>query len=93
MTSLEKAKGQQGQVEHHAQLFELTLENVLAVVHPQRECEWNDCLDALQKAKNNLFVRFWCLSDAAGLRSQSRDPRRPPGATEPPDKRREFGRS
>ena len=34
-----KAKEQQGQVEHHAQLFELMLEDVLAEVQPQTEYE------------------------------------------------------
>ena len=34
------AKEQQGKVEHHAQLFDLVLEDVLAEVQPQKEYEW-----------------------------------------------------
>ena len=33
-----KTKEQQGKVEHHAQLLELMLEDVLADVRPQTEC-------------------------------------------------------
>ena len=40
-------------VEHHAQLFELMLEDVLAEMQPQTEPEWRECLDALQEAKNS----------------------------------------
>ena len=50
-----KAKDQQGKVEHHAQLFELMLENVLADVQPQTEYEWRECLDALQEARGSLL--------------------------------------
>ena len=50
-----KAKEQQGKVEHHAELFELMLEDVLADVQPQTEYEWGECLDALQAAKNSLL--------------------------------------
>ena len=50
-----KAKDQQGKVEHHAQLFELMLEDVLADVQPQTEYEWRECLDALQEAKSSLL--------------------------------------
>ena len=50
-----KAEEQQGKVEHHAQLFELMLEDVLADVQPQTEYEWRECLDALQEAKNSLL--------------------------------------
>ena len=49
------AKEQQGKVEHHAQLFELMLEDVLADVEPQTECELRECLDSLQESKNSLF--------------------------------------
>ena len=50
-----KAEEQQGKVEHHAQLFELMLEDVLADVQPQTEYEWGECRDALQEAKNSLL--------------------------------------
>ena len=46
-----KAKEQQGKVEHHAQLFELMLKDVLADV----QHEWRECLDALPEAKNSLL--------------------------------------
>ena len=42
-------------MEHHAQLFELVLEDVLAEVQPQTEYEWEECLDSLQEAKKSLF--------------------------------------
>ena len=49
------AKEQQGKVEHHAHLFELLLEGVLAGVQPQTKYERRECLDALQEAKNSLL--------------------------------------
>ena len=43
-------------MEHHAQLFELMLEDVLADVQPQTEYELErECPDALQEAKNSLL--------------------------------------
>ena len=50
-----KAEEQQGNVEHHAQMFELMFEGVLADVRTQTECEWRVCLVALRQAKNSLF--------------------------------------
>ena len=51
-----KTKEQPGKVEHRAQLFELMLEDVLADVQPQTECEWRGCLNALQEAKKSLLL-------------------------------------
>ena len=53
--SAENAKEQQGKVEHHAQLFELMLEDVLTEVQPQTEHERRECLDASQEAQNSLL--------------------------------------
>ena len=63
-----KAKEHQGKVEHHAQLFELM---------PQTEYEWRECLDGLQEAKNSL-LSVSGVSDAAGVRSYSRNLKGPP---------------
>ena len=67
--SLGKAKEQQGKVEQHAQLFELTLEDVLADVQPLE-----GMLRRAARGQEQLVVCFWRLSDAAGIRSQSRYP-------------------
>ena len=55
LDSVGKAKEQQGKIDHHAQLFEPMLEDVLEDVQPQTEHEWTECLDALQEAKNSLL--------------------------------------
>ena len=68
------AKEQQGKVEHHTQLFELMLEDVLADVQPQTEYEWRECLTSLQEAKSSLLS----VSGVSPIRSQSRDLQRLP---------------
>ena len=50
-----KVKEQQGKAEHHAQLFEPTLGDVLADVQPHTEYEMRECLDAMQETKNSLL--------------------------------------
>ena len=54
MDSARNSKEQQGKLEHHAQLFEFMLEDVLADVQPRTECVWREWFDALQVAKNSL---------------------------------------
>ena len=40
---------------HHAQMFELMFEGVVADAQPQTEEEWKECLEAVQEAKNSLL--------------------------------------
>ena len=65
-----KAKEQQHKVEHHAQLFELMLDDVLPAVQPQTECECRECLAALQEAKDSLLS----VSGVSPIQLVSRDP-------------------
>ena len=56
------AMEQQGKVEHHVQMFELMLEDVLADVQPQTQHKWRDSLDALQGGQEQSVVSLLCLS-------------------------------
>ncbi|CAK0792131.1 unnamed protein product, partial [Prorocentrum cordatum] len=49
------AKEQNGKIEHHNQLFEIMLEDVIREAQPQTETEWRECVAELVMAKNSLL--------------------------------------
>ena len=73
-----KAKEQQGKIEHHAQLFELMLEDVQAGVQTTDGVRVEGVPRRAAGSQEQPVVDFWCHSDATGIRSQSRNLREPP---------------
>ena len=66
LLQLTKRRNSNGKSEQHAQMFELIFVQVLADAQPQTECEWRECLEALQEQP---APSDWCLSDPDRVRN------------------------